>query len=300
MSTFGSIMQRGPETLVLGPAKLRGPGYGFAKFKANGVLVSFKAYWTGNVDIHYALHRGNFVRLPEWHLMQLNLPLQDLKLFGKNTIGYDNVRMTIDAEDAAVFAVWRDEALSTVETTPSGGFFIEVGYPTYGGRDEITGTSWSREPKEYATQAAAERAAARHPAIRGGDTDADVQVVDGSGRPVNSRSTSLYDDGDMLFGLGNVPLTASLLNARRQYHLKGDVWRGGKKVNTRRLVLERHDGSRDSAFFLYLYDTSPGFIGRVGPATVAKNNKYVTFKAGKHHEIRVLREDLLEALGALA
>lgn len=92
-------------------------------------------------------------------------------------------------------------------------------------------------------------------------------------------------------------MLGAILNARRRYNLTGVIWQGKHNLGERRITLERYDGSRDSGFFLYFHDG--GFIGRVYDRTVAANTKWVIFKKGKE-QVRVLREDLLTALGALA
>lgn len=301
MSTFGSLLFHGPHLIEVGPVTLRAD-----KKQVRALLRFEQIEYTGRksngdrgesrritIDYNSTIDDPKTPHL--WNQL-VALGADEVRAYGPNTLGFDNVRVVMEPKDRAAVAVWLDEVLGRTPENP-GKFYIEVGWPTYGSRDEILGTGWDRKPEVYPSVAAAWKAAGKYPEVH--DGEADVRVVTVTGAEVHKRHISLPDpvvEGDeFLFGLSGL---SNFINSHRKYYLTGDVWKGKSMLQSaRRLTLERFDASRDSSFFLYLYEG--GLVGRVNEHTVARDNKWVTFKKGKY-EVRVLRAELLHALGALA
>lgn len=310
MSTFGALLFHGPHLIEVGPVTLRAGKKqlrALLRFEQVGYEGLKSMRWpemspveTRRITIDYNSHLDDQNTPHHWNQL-VALGADEVRAYGPNTLGFDNVRVVMEPKDRAAVAVWLDEVLGR---TPEnhGKFYIEVGWPKYGSRDEILGTDWYREPEEYGSVAAAWQALKKR-SIRS-DPEASSRVVTAAGAEVHERHISLPDpvtsnpDDDMfLFGLSGL---SNFINSHRKYYLTGDVWQGKNIVQSNtRLTLERFDESHDSAFLLYFRDG--GFVGRISPATVAKNTKWVKIqRAAQHYRVQVLRAELLSALEALA
>ncbi len=302
---FGDILLRKPEVLIVRPVAITGPMAKSAtdatKKLLRAVTLVLSSSTGGTVDLKFRIQRQSLWENDKPRTLA-TVKASELRPYGKTVLGFDRIRLQMSQKDRAAVLVWLDEVMTFNPEPPEPSYVIVVRYPIYGSRDEVY-LKDKQLPGVYQTYAEAKKALRKVQQPHDSDADVDYRIVTEEGREPYFPERIIWDvpdsenpAEDMLFGLGG--LSNTLFNSQRRYYLRGEVWQGKSVVQSnQRFTLERFDAGTDSSFFLYFLHG--GLVGRVHERTVAKPNKWVSFKKDKY-EVRVLRADLLQALEALA